>query len=84
MSEKASKKRRKKRERSPVDLNIALVVRPQDALRLYPGCGPRRLWRMINNGEIESFKEKDGQARWIVVASLKDRIARMVAEQRPK
>ncbi len=74
-------KNRKKRERSAVDLNVALAIRPRDALRLFPGCGTRRLWEWINSGEVESFLEDDGQARWIVVESLKARITRKVAEQ---
>jgi hypothetical protein len=44
-----------------------------------PGCSRERLWSWINNGEIESYL--DGRARWIVVASLKARISRKVAEQ---
>jgi len=79
-----SKKKSKKRKRAPVDLTVALAIRPKDTLRLFPGCGTRRLWEWINSGEVESFKEDDGQARWIVVASLKDRVARMVAEQGKK
>ena len=75
---KSPKRPKRKRRSGPVDLNTAITCRPSDVLAAMPGTGRQRLWRWINDREIESFV--DGKARFIVVASLKARIARKLAE----
>lgn len=56
-----------------------LVVSPARAKALLD-CGTTRLYELIAAGELESFK--DGKARKITVASIKRRVARMLAESR--
>jgi excisionase family DNA binding protein len=53
-----------------------LVVTPREACRLM-GCGITRLYEMIGAGEIESYL--DGRARRITMASIRARIAQLVA-----
>jgi excisionase family DNA binding protein len=43
-------------------------------------CGTTRLYELIANGELESYR--DGKSRKITVASIKARVARMLAESR--
>ena len=40
-------------------------------------CGPDRVYQLLNSGELESYL--DGRSRKILVASLKDYIARRLA-----
>jgi excisionase family DNA binding protein len=53
-----------------------LAVSPREACRLM-GCGVTRLYEVIAAGEIESYL--DGRARRITMASIRARIARLVA-----
>jgi hypothetical protein len=57
----------------------ALVVSPARA-KVMLDCGTTRLYELIAAGEIESFR--DGKSRKITVASIKARVARMLAESR--
>jgi excisionase family DNA binding protein len=54
-----------------------LVVRPKVACRLL-SVGETRLYELIANGELESFK--DGGARRITMASIKARVARKLEQ----
>jgi hypothetical protein len=54
-----------------------LVVRPKVAQRLI-GCGNTRFYELLAIGELESYK--DGKSRLITMASIKARVARMLAE----
>jgi hypothetical protein len=56
-----------------------LVVSPARAKTMLD-CGTTRLYELIANGELESFR--DGKSRKITVASIKARVARMLAESR--
>jgi excisionase family DNA binding protein len=53
-----------------------LAVTPREACRMM-SCGVTRLYEMIAAGEIESYL--DGRARRITVASIRARIARLIA-----
>lgn len=55
-----------------------LVVRPKRACEML-SIGVTRLYELINQGEIEGFK--DG-GRWITVASMKDYIRRQLEHAR--
>lgn len=52
------------------------VVSPQEAKTLL-ACGTTRLYKLIYNGELESFK--DGRSRRITMRSIKARINRLIA-----
>jgi hypothetical protein len=54
-----------------------LVVSPRRAAAMLD-CGITRLYELISSGELQSFK--DGAARKIVVASIRDYIARKIAQ----
>ena len=56
-----------------------LVVSPARAKAMLD-CGTTRLYELIAAGELQSFR--DGKSRKITVASIKARVARMVAENR--
>ena len=56
-----------------------LVVSP-DRAKTMLDCGTTRLYELIAAGELESFR--DGKSRKITVASIKARVARMVAASR--
>jgi len=56
-----------------------LVVSPARAKAMLD-CGTTRLYELIAAGELESFR--DGKSRKITVASIKARVARMLAESR--
>jgi hypothetical protein len=58
-----------------------LVVSPTRAKAMLD-CGTTRLYQMISAGELESFR--DGKSRKITIASIKARVARMVAESHGK
>lgn len=53
-----------------------LAVSPRVARQML-GCGNTRLYQLLNAGEIESYC--DGKSRKIVVASLREFVARRVA-----
>jgi hypothetical protein len=57
-----------------------LVVSPARAKQLLD-CGTTRLYELIKNGELETFK--DGKSRKITVASIRARVARMLAANLP-
>jgi hypothetical protein len=54
-----------------------LVVSPRRAALLLD-CGVTRVYELINSGAFESFK--DGASRKIVVASIRDYIARRLSQ----
>jgi excisionase family DNA binding protein len=54
-----------------------LVVSPRRTAVLLD-CGVTRVYELINSGELESYK--DGAARKIVVASIRDYIARKLSQ----
>jgi excisionase family DNA binding protein len=56
-----------------------LVVRPEQARRLL-ACGRAALYEMINNGELDSYK--DGAVRKITMESLRRFIERKLRESR--
>ncbi len=56
-----------------------LAVTPRVAKRML-GCGTTRLYDLLNRGELQSFR--DGKARRIVVASLRDYVSRRLAAER--
>jgi excisionase family DNA binding protein len=58
--------------------NERLLARPQRACYLLD-CGTTRLYELIANGELESFK--DGRSRKIVVASIHRLIAKRLASE---
>ena len=64
---------------SNIDHDEPLVVSPARAKTMLD-CGTTRLYELIDAGEIESFK--DGKSRKITVASIKARVARLLAESR--
>jgi excisionase family DNA binding protein len=53
-----------------------LVVKPRSACTMI-GCGRKRLYQLLADGQLESFK--DGRSRKITVASIKEFIARGLA-----
>lgn len=55
-----------------------LVVRPRIAREMLGGCGLERLYRLLNSGELESFR--DGRARYVTVASIEGYIARRLSD----
>jgi hypothetical protein len=55
-----------------------LAVAPRIAKRML-GCGTTRLYDLLNRGELQSFR--DGKARRIVVASLRDYVSRRLAAE---
>lgn len=61
---------------SQKDIEV-LAVSPKVARQML-GCGNTRLYELLNAGEIRSYR--DGAARRIVVASLREFVARKVAE----
>jgi hypothetical protein len=54
-----------------------LIVSPRRTAMMLD-CGLTRVYQLINTGQLESFK--DGAARKIVVASIRDYIARKLAQ----
>ncbi len=50
-----------------------LVVKPRDARRML-SCGQKRLYELLRDGQLESFK--DGGSRKITVSSIERYIAR--------
>jgi hypothetical protein len=44
-------------------------------------CGNTRLYELLAQGELVSFK--DGKSRKIIVGSIRDYIARRIAENQP-
>lgn len=69
--------------RKPVDIDIEpLVVRPVVARRLLGDCSEETLWRLINDGTLESYRQ--GGARLITVASIKGYIALRLASPSTK
>jgi hypothetical protein len=66
------------------DFGRALVVKPRVACQML-SCSHKRLYEMLSSGQLESFK--NGRSRLITVASIRDLIARGLAESaasRPK
>jgi excisionase family DNA binding protein len=64
------------------DLGVeVLAVTPRIAKRML-GCGTTRLYDLLNRGELESYR--DGKARRIIVASLRDYVSRRLAAERCK
>jgi hypothetical protein len=61
--------------------NEPLVVSPARAKTMLD-IGHTRLYELLEAGELESYR--DGKSRKITVASIKDRIARKLAEGRAK
>lgn len=57
-----------------------LAVSPQRARRLLD-IGNTRLYELLGTGELRSYK--DGKSRRIVFASLKEYVARRLAETQP-
>jgi excisionase family DNA binding protein len=57
------------------DIEI-LAVSPKVARQML-GCGNTRLYELLNAGEIKSYR--DGGSRRVVVASLREFVARRVA-----
>jgi excisionase family DNA binding protein len=53
-----------------------LVVSPRQACLLL-GIGNTRLYQLIGNGELETYR--DGRARRITMQSIRDRLARLIA-----
>ncbi|MBR1065235.1 hypothetical protein [Bradyrhizobium liaoningense] len=58
-----------------------LAVTPRVA-KLMIGCGTTRLYDLLNHGELVSYR--DGKARKILVASLRDYIGRQLAAEKSK
>jgi excisionase family DNA binding protein len=58
----------------------ALVVSPQKACQLLD-CGITRLYELINEGELVSYK--DGRARRITMDSIRARVQRLIEASRP-
>jgi len=56
----------------------SIVVRPREARRLLGGCGLERLYRLLNDGTLKSFR--DGRARLITTASIHAYVAAKLAE----
>lgn len=56
-----------------------LVVRPKRACEVL-SIGQTRLFELLNNGELESFKA--GGGRWITVESIKNYVARQIERSR--
>lgn len=54
-----------------------MIVRPRAAEKLL-SCSHKRLYELINAGELESFK--DGRSRKITMASIHAYIARKLQE----
>ncbi len=54
-----------------------LVVSPRRAA-VFLDCGITRVYELLNSGQLQSFK--DGAARKIVVASIRDYVARKLAQ----
>jgi excisionase family DNA binding protein len=54
-----------------------LAVSPSQACLLL-GIGNTRLYQLIGNGEIETYRE--GRARRITMQSIRHRVARLVAD----
>jgi predicted aminopeptidase len=54
-----------------------LAVKAKVARRLL-GCGNTRFYELLGSGELQSYL--DGRSRMVVLASIKERIARQVAE----
>jgi hypothetical protein len=54
-----------------------LVVSPRRACHLLD-CGTTRLYELINGGDLQSFR--DGTSRKIVLASIRDYIARKLTQ----
>jgi len=63
--------------KGPVAPVEPMVVRPKQACILL-GCGPTRLFDLLNAGELESYR--DGRSRLITLDSIKRRVARLLAE----
>jgi hypothetical protein len=65
------------------DLNLeeVMVVSPKRAQVLLD-CGQTRLYELIAAGEVDSYR--DGKSRKITVASIKARVARLLAEAQGK
>jgi excisionase family DNA binding protein len=61
--------------------NERLLVRPRRACYLLD-CGTTRLYELIDDGELESFK--DGRSRKIVVASIHRLIAKRLASEQSR
>jgi len=62
--------------KGPVAPVEPMVVRPKQACILL-GCGPTRLFDLLNAGELESYR--DGRSRLITLDSIKRRVARLLA-----
>jgi hypothetical protein len=58
-----------------------LVVRPS-AARVMLSCTQPTLYKLLNAGELQSFKEGEHGRRLIVVQSIYDYIARKVAAEK--
>jgi hypothetical protein len=54
-----------------------LVVSPRRTATLLD-CGVTRVYELINSGELDSYK--DGAARKVVVASIRDYVARKLSQ----
>jgi hypothetical protein len=65
-----------------LDPGVALAVGPRVAAEMLGGCGRKRVYALIDDGELESYL--DGTARRITVKSIKNLIARKVAEERER
>jgi excisionase family DNA binding protein len=53
-----------------------LAVSPKEACRLL-SIGNTRLYQLVNSGELESYR--DGRVRRITMASIEERVARLLA-----
>jgi hypothetical protein len=60
------------------DIPKPLLVRPSKARALLGGCCTERLYQLLNDGVLESFR--DGRARYITVRSIESYIASRLAE----
>src|SRR5689334_13061954 len=63
-----------------VDLEI-LATSTKNAKKII-GCGNTRFYELLNSGEIQSYT--DGRSRKVIVASLRDYVARQLEAEASK
>jgi hypothetical protein len=64
----------------PPDTKVELLAVTPRVAKLMIGCGTTRLYDLLNHGELESYR--DGKSRKILVASLRNYVARRLAAEK--
>lgn len=64
------------------DIGFEIISTSPKNARKAIGCGNTRFYELINSGEIQSYT--DGRSRKILVASLRDYVARQVEAEASK